>query len=306
MGGGVEALLRYTGGIVRYDEDLQDTNNNIAQFTVGKGLGRLSWKLDYADTGVKFVDQNTSNTFERIGLDLGYLVTAATRLTALMGYEDNQFETNVTTEPTEGSFWSVGILWQPSRRNELEARYGERFFGNTGSFRWRFQGRILSTSFTYSEGFTTAGQVQLTIPVTPGGGVMTNPAQFRDQVYFSQRFSGQLTVGLRRTQLAFNAFNDRQEFQVTLDENEISGIGASWLWRFAPRTSSRLNLRFQRSEFLTQQQEDELSQATFLLERQIGRTASASLGVTYSSQDSTDSQNEYRQNLVNLGFAKRF
>lgn len=309
IGGGVEALLRYTAGIARYDEDdqnLEDTNETVAQFTVGRAPGRLSWKLDYANTHVKFVDENNTNTFERIGLDLGYLVTPATRLTALVGYEDNQFETNVTTEPTEGSFWAVGILWQPSRRNELEARYGERFFGNTGSFRWRFQGRVLSTSFTYNEGFTTGGEVQLSTPVTPGGDVTTDPAQFRDQVFFSQRFSGELTFRLRKTELAFDAFNDRQEFQVSGDENEISGVGISWLWRFAPRTSSRVDLRFQRSQFLTEQQEDELSQATFLLQRQIGRTASASFGITYNSQNSTDPQNEYRQNLVNLQFAKRF
>jgi hypothetical protein len=306
IGEGVQALLRYTGGIVRYDEDLEDINNNIAQFTVGKGVGRLSWQFDYVNNRVKFVEENTINTFERIGLDLGYLVSPATRLTALMGYEDDQFETNVTTERTEGSFWAVGILWQPSRRNGLELRYGERFFGRTGSFRWRFQGRILGASFTYSENFTTAGQVQLDTPVRPGGAITTDPAQFRDQVFFSQRVSGDLTATLRKTELAFNAFNERQEFQVNLDENEISGIGVSWLWQFAPQTSSRLDLRFQRSEFLTEQQEDELSQVTFLLERQIGRTASASLGITYNSQDSTDPQNEYRQNRVNLQFTKRF
>jgi hypothetical protein len=307
IGGGVQALLRYTGGIVRYDDpDLENTNNNIAQFAVGKGLGRFSWNLDYVNNRVQFVQENTTNTFERIGLDLGYLVTPATRLTALMGYEDNQFETNVTTEPTDGSFWEVGVLWQPGRRNELEARYGERFFGRTGSFRWRFQGRILSTSFTYSENYTTAGQVQLTLPVTPGGGVTTDPAQFRNQVYFSQRFDAGLTFTLRKTELVFSAFNDHQEFQVSLDKNEISGIGASWVWQFAPRTSSRVDLRYQRSKFTTEEQEDELSEAIFLLQRQIGRTASASLGIAYNSQSSTVPENEYRQNLVNLQFAKRF
>jgi hypothetical protein len=306
IGGGVQALLRYTAGIVRYDEDLEDTNNNIAQFTLGRGAGRFSWKLDYVNNRVKFVEENTTNKFDRVGLDLGYLVTPATTLTALMGYEDNEFETNVTTEPTEGSFWAVGILWQPSRRNQFEFRYGERFFGKTGSFQWRFQGRILGTSFTYSENFSTAGQVQLDTPVTPGGGVTTDPAQFRDQVFFSQRFSGELTVSMWKTQLAFNTFNERQEFQTSIDENEVSGIGMSWSWQFAPRTSSRVDLRYQHSDFVSEQQEDWLSQATFLLQRQIGRMASASLGITYNNQDSTDPQNEYRQNLVNLQFAKRF
>jgi hypothetical protein len=307
IGGGVRALLRYTGGIVRYDEKLQDTNNNIGQFRIGSvAERRLSWQLDYVNNRVKFVEEDTINRFERIGLDLGYLVTPATTLTALIGYEDNEFETNVTTEPTEGSFWAVGILWQPSRRNELELRYGERFFGRTGSFQWTFQGRILTTNFTYTENFTTAGQVQLDTPVTPGSGVTTDPPQFRDQVFFSQRFSGELTVSLRKTELAFNAFNERQEFQVNLDENEVSGIGMSWVWQFAPRTSSRVNLRFQRNDFITEQQEDELSQANFFLQRQIGRRTSAGLGITYNSQNSTEPQNEYRQNLVNLRFAKRF
>jgi hypothetical protein len=306
IGGGVQALLRYTGGIVRYDDpDLESTNNNIGQFAIGKELGRLSWNFDYINNHVQFVQEDTVNTFQRAGLDLGYLVTPATRLTALVGYEDNQFETNATTEPTKGSFWAAGILWQ-SRRNELEVSYGERFFGRTGSFRWRFQGRILSTSFTYTENYTTAGQVQLTLPVTPGGGVTTDPAQFRNQVYFSQRFDAGLTFTLRKTELAFNAFNDHQEFQVNLDKNEVSGIGTSWVWQFAPRTSSRVDLRYQRSNFTAEEQEDELSEATFLLQRQIGRTASASFGVTYNSQNSTNPENEYRQNLVNLQFAKRF
>jgi hypothetical protein len=306
IGGGVQALLRYTGGIVRYtDSALEDTNNNAAQFRIGRGLGRFSWQLDYVNNHVEFVQENTTNIFERAGLDLGYLVTPTTRLTALMGYENNEFETNLT-EPTDGSFWAVGISWQPSRRNELEARYGERFFGKTGSFRWRFQGRILSTNFAYTETFTTAGQVQLTLPTTPGSGVTTDPAQFRDQVFFSQRFDGELAFTLRNIELSFNAFNDRQQFQVALDENEISGLGASCLWRFTPRTSARVDLHYQRSDFTTEQQKDNLTQASFLFQRQIGRTASASFGIDYNSQDSTNPENEYRQNLVNLEFAKRF
>jgi hypothetical protein len=306
IGGGVRALLRYTAGIVRYDEDLQDTNSNVGQFTVGRDLGRFSWELDYVNNQVKFVEEGTINKFERVNLDLGYQVTPATTLTALMGYEDNEFETDVTTEPTERSFWAVGIQWRPSPRNELEMRYGERFFGKTGSFQWTFQGRLVSTNVTYTETFTTAGQVQLTLPVTPGGGVTTDSPQFRDQVFFSQRFSGELRVALRKTELTLNAFNERQEFQISADEDEISGIGLSWVWRFAPRTSSRVNLRYQHSDFVSQQQEDWLSQATFLLQRQIGRTASANLGITYNNQDSTDPQNEYRQSIVNLGFTKRF
>jgi hypothetical protein len=306
IGGGVEALLRYTGGIVRYDEELQDSNNNVGQFTVGRGLGRLSWQLDYVNNQVKFIEEGTINRFERIDLDLGYQVTPATSLTALTGYEQNEFETNVTDEPTEGSFWAVGISWQPSRRNDLEVRYGERFFGKTGSFRWKFQGRVLSTSFTYSETFTTAGQLQLDTPVPPGSDVTTDPPQFRDQVLFNQRFSSKINVSLRKTELAFDAFNDRQEFQTSLDENEISGVGMSWQWQFAPRTSTRVNLRFQRGEFLTRQEENELSQVTFVLQREIGRTGSASLGLRYNSQDSTAPQNEYRQNLVDFQFTKRF
>jgi uncharacterized protein (PEP-CTERM system associated) len=125
-------------------------------------------------------------------------------------------------------------------------------------------------------------------------------------VLFNQRFSSKINVSLRKTELAFDAFNDRQEFQTSLDENEISGVGMSWQWQFAPRTSTRVNLRFQRGEFLTRQEENELSQVTFVLQREIGRTGSASLGLRYNSQDSTAPQNEYRQNLVDFQFTKRF
>jgi hypothetical protein len=318
IGTAAQTLLRYTRGIVRYSEDeegdlLEDSDENSVQFSIGS-IGqerRFSWLLDYVNERIEFEDDR-EDEFKRASLELGYQATPTVGLIALAGDEDNDFERAPTTSEPDDSFWEVGIGWQPTRRNQLEIRYGERFFGRTSSLDWQFQGRILTTEFSFTEDITTAGQVQLDTTITPGDDVVIDVPRFRDEVFVSERFNGTVTVNLPKSALSFNVFTERREFQTSLEEDRVRGLGTSWQWQVAPRTSASVDLTFQRNEFDVNDpfgvddQEDDLSQLRIGVERQIGPTTTGAVELVYRRQDADDPADEYRENVLTLGFTKVF
>src|SRR5687768_11796040 len=88
--------------------------------------------------------------YERTGLDTSLRLTRTLRLVA-----DGGVESDLTESTTEGGldaeFWHAGFRWQPDSRTYIDARYGERFFGDSYSFEARRETRLLTLRASYSE-----------------------------------------------------------------------------------------------------------------------------------------------------------
>lgn len=165
FGSTMAALARYRYGIVDYDEG--DVGELTEDATVNGGLlalgsqpseRRLAWLGAYSRERVESEDADATDTFEQAGLRLDYRLTRAIGLVALGGYEDNEFERTAVTLDPEGTFWEAGLRLEPSTRDLIELRYGERFFGNTYFFSWDHYGRRFATRAAYSEDVTTVAQ----------------------------------------------------------------------------------------------------------------------------------------------------
>jgi hypothetical protein len=88
--------------------------------------------------------------YERTGLDTSLRLTRTLSLVA-----DGGVESDLTESTTDGGldteFWHAGFLWQPDSRTSLDARYGERFFGDSYSLGLRREGSWLTLTASYLE-----------------------------------------------------------------------------------------------------------------------------------------------------------
>jgi hypothetical protein len=88
--------------------------------------------------------------YERTGLDTSLRLTRTLRLVA-----DGGLESDLTEDTTDGGldteFWHAGFRWQPDSRTSLDARYGERFFGDSYRLEARRETRLLTLRASYIE-----------------------------------------------------------------------------------------------------------------------------------------------------------
>jgi len=88
--------------------------------------------------------------YERAGLDTSLRLTRTLRLVADGGVESDLTE-NTTEGGLDSDFWHAGLRWQPDDRTSVDARYGERFFGESYRLDARRETRWVTFRASYSE-----------------------------------------------------------------------------------------------------------------------------------------------------------
>lgn len=142
---------RYTtGGAIFGDDAASDssTNSFSAGLASGTRFDDLSWGLNYSLRKADNSDGADNTTFERATLSLGYALSRKFRVFGTVGEEWNDY---VGASDIDGSSYSVGFGWVPTRRVSLEASVGERYFGRTFSFSGNYRTRSTSWYARYSE-----------------------------------------------------------------------------------------------------------------------------------------------------------
>ena len=144
------AQARYTASGAIFENNT-GANSNVNAFSTGLNSGTqfndLSWGLDYSIR--KAENKNTRNTtFERASANLGYALTRKFRVFGTVGQDWNDY---LSSTNTDGSSYSVGFGWAPTRRTSVEASVGERYFGKTFSFAGSHRTRLSRWNIRYSE-----------------------------------------------------------------------------------------------------------------------------------------------------------
>jgi len=157
-----EGTLRYTYGQYNFrnvdDEaqNLPDSNlDDSSQQRVDVGFGSpegatgWTWRLDYLNSNVNY-DNSDDYKYERAGAELGIPVAKRNHF-LLAGGVETDFEGDPAEGGLDGSWWNVGWLWRPTDRQMVEARVGDRFWGNDYLFRWTRKGARGDLSLKYEE-----------------------------------------------------------------------------------------------------------------------------------------------------------
>lgn len=152
------AELRYRlGGAIFGDNAAANavTNSLIASLDSGSRFNDLSWRVDYSLYNADNSGPVGNSTFERASITLGYALSRKFRVFGTYGDERNEFQ---GVNNAGGTFYRVGAGWAPSRRTNVEATIGERYFGRTYSFSARHQTRASNWHINYSEDISDISQ----------------------------------------------------------------------------------------------------------------------------------------------------
>jgi hypothetical protein len=297
--GYVTLLARYTYGEVNFDESndfsTQDstTKSAYASLATSDPREQFNWRVFYLSDRTEY-DNFLPYRYDQAGVDLGYAINSDLRLVGEYGLETDLTET-ATDGGLDASYWMAGVVYEPDERNRLEARVGERFWGDTYFVNFRHRARYLELTARYSETPTTNTNRRIAPPDgLPPGELPDDPdfPDFEDQrlepfilksAHLSVAAIGQLT----RVQLSYTdnnrefLYSGREEdwrlTQLSVDR-ELSGNSSARVWY----------TRRHRTEDLRPDTTDNIFAARYSREIGRGLTASAETAYQIRSEDGRD------------------
>lgn len=136
-----------------YGDSYANTGN--LSLTSGTSFTTLGWGLQYMRQSLNS-KQFGSTTSENATASLRYRLGREWTLLATAGYDD--YEYVALHDRNFGRSYTAGFSWTPSSRTSIEATYGRRYFGKTGSLAATSRNRYLVSRVTYSDQVTTSRQ----------------------------------------------------------------------------------------------------------------------------------------------------
>jgi hypothetical protein len=283
---------------------LEDSDTNAVSAELGSPAAArgFSWRASGGYTLTEF-DEADEFEYARVAFDVGVPVGYRTRLTAQVG-EESDIGEDTTAGGLDSTFWFVGILWEPSDLQSLEARVGERFFGTAYEVHWRRRGSRGEVGLDYTEEPTTSsGVLSSEGAFVPGS--RPNAGGLDNRVFLQKRLSALATYELVRSSIEARIYSDRREFQDVGGGTESRyGVVLSYDWDFAPRTRLGATARWEQRDLESDRQDDEGGFGVSVT-RELSRTLSAVLSFDHYLRNS-DGSDDYRANLVSLFVEAQF
>lgn len=335
------AQARYTHSGAIFENDVASnavSNALSASLNSGTRFTDLSWGLNYSIREVNNRDKNVDDaTFERVTASAGYALNRKFRVFGSVGQEWNDF---LSTTETDGSSWSVGAGWAPTRRTSLEASVGERFFGTTYSATARHRTRASNWNLSYAEDIsdisqflgTTGtmfdylclvdGEIQLfddwpfSFPPAPTNCVSFNPKpgllfDLRNGVFVAKTLRAGVNWGKGKLNYSLNAFDTRRDYQLLDSEDRSRGVIGAVNYRYAPKTNIIGSVGLTRNEVPaalsgTTDREDDLLTLSLGVNHQFATDLSGALTFRHIQRDSNVADADYEENRLTASVNMRF
>jgi uncharacterized protein (PEP-CTERM system associated) len=236
---------------VGYGNSLASTSG--LDLVSGTHFDRVGWNLNYNRRD----ESNSlagSSTAENSMAGLTWKLKRDLSLTAGAGYDSYDYPT--LGDRTSGRRWSSGFIWTPSSRTSVEATFGHRYFGKTGSLAASHRSRHTVWSLDYRDEVTNS-RSQLLLPSALDTAAMLDrlfasvypdaaarqaavqayiaatglPPTLADNInYLSNRYirdrrlQGALTLRGARTGLTFSVFRDERN-ALSLQQSDSTLLG---------------------------------------------------------------------------------
>jgi len=158
FGSRANLTLRYTrdsvtGGAIGYGNSM--ANSRSLDLSSGTAFTTLGWNL--ASTRQELSDRVAGkSTSENSTAGLRWNLIRRFSLTGNVGYDKYDYPT--LGESTKGRSWSGGFIWTPSSRTNVQASFGRRYFGKTGSLASSYRTQHSVWTLDYSDAITTSRQ----------------------------------------------------------------------------------------------------------------------------------------------------
>lgn len=328
LGRNVIARVGYRYGRVEYPG--ADVGGFIIEGTVSNEVSAIVgldddsrmryWEFGYYFVDVEF-DVSPTVQDERVWGEFAYPTFNTVALVGRAG-----LESDLTIHPEkaelDSEFWNAGFRWtSTSARSWVEARYGDRYFGNTYLADIQFQGNRARWFLTYTEEPTTLAQrfADVQFSGSPGFEVDDDPLgrpppTLRGEVWIQKLFNTALRIDGARNQITVGGYDEELDYFNVNEKEETRGANAAWRWQFTPRTDSLLDLGWQRTGFRGSERNDEYYFARLGLNRTVGVNSRVYVLVrraervsdAFSAGPSGQNLNDYEEFGAEIGFQWNF
>lgn len=307
-------LVGYERGIVRYSSGTvkdSDRNNYQMKLSSGKSFTRFKWSADYRNQDIQ-TEGRPDISIEKYSGSLQYKLTRQFSIIGTAGYENNDYTRSVTSTKPQGSVWTVGSIWHPSRLTTVEVRVGKRFFGNTAFMKLTQRGRRASVSANYSEDITVSSATQYNNRgIFNAGSGAVAPRPFTDSIttnistptlnndtFIRKRFAGDFSFNTKKSFLKVSVFDERRLYQNTLDSERVSGVSGIFDWNFAIRNKAFFSATGQIRRVRGTSQKDGQLYLRAGIERKMRKKLKGRLYLTHNRRETSSGLNDFRQNIV--------
>jgi len=253
FGSTADVTLRYArdsvdSGLGGFGTSLASTRS--ADLNSGSAFTLIGWNLSYYSQALSDRVAGDS-TSENATLGLRWNVVRRFGLTATAGYD--KFDYPAFNQTTKGRSWTAGFVWNPSTRTSVQASYGRRYFGKTGSLTSSYRTQRSTWSATYSDAITTS-RSQFALPSALDTAAMLDgmfAASFPDPVLRQQAVQAYIAASGLPTTLG-NSINYLSNRYI-----RVKHLQAAALFRGA-KSSLALSIYQDQRNALSTQQSDSL------------------------------------------------
>jgi len=313
------------------DNTLSDSNSFSQNISLNSGqyFSLFSWSLLFNNS-----EQNNqgseSVSFQDSQLEIRYAIGRKFSVFARGGHNSNSFATN-SDSSNNGISYTFGGQWEPSQRLRVEAGYGNNRFItveispfnrlhwittysnndiglNTGS-KWdtelNYNTRRTDWTIGYSEDTVTTQQLlleQQVLNTTDTSALFdrnTGLPTLTDEVFITKTFDLSFSFQSGKSNISANAYKTFRTYELSSNDEDVTGVSASWNWDFIRRTSSNLQVGWQKTE---SDGLDSFSDKRFNFSASITRNIlsrlNGSIEYRFVDQSSSDDSNQYSENRI--------
>jgi uncharacterized protein (PEP-CTERM system associated) len=202
------------------------TSQVFAQIDSGTSLRNLGYGLDVSRSEQGYGAQG-SIVQETGGVTLTYVLTPTIHLRGRVGEDIDSYPT--TGRPDlKGVSYSGGFDWQPSQHTQLNAQFGQRYFGPTASVSLRETTSKVAVTATYSRDQTTSSGTGLGLVSSPTYAVVDQfyRATITDPALRAQAVTAALSqAGYSTSQFAQATFLSNQLYVQKVAQISIALLG---------------------------------------------------------------------------------
>jgi len=314
------------------EENTLSDSNSFSQnihLNSGQYFSLFSWSLSFNNREQNNEDSE-SVTFQDSQLEVRYAIARKFSVFARGGHSNNSYSTN-SDSSNNGFSYTFGGQWEPSQRLRVEAGYGNNKFVtvevspfnrlhwittysnndiglNTGS-RWdtelNYNTRRTDWNLSYSEDTVTTQQLlleQQVLNTTDTSDLFdrnTGLPTLTDEVFITKTFSLSYSFQTGKSNISANVYKTFRTYELSDNDEDVTGVSASWNWDFMRRTNSNLQVGWQKTE---SDGVDSFSDKRFNFSASITRNIlshlNGSIEYRFVDQSSSDDFNQYSENRV--------
>jgi uncharacterized protein (PEP-CTERM system associated) len=339
FGNFADAELRYSATGALFENDAANdiySNTLSGALNSGNTFNSLFWGMNFSMRDAT-TRGGEDTRFEHYDGTLGYGITRHLQIFGTLGYDSNEY-TSVSGSETSGESWTVGMTWAPNRRTDIEASFGESYFGRTYGLNLNYRNSHTVWTVSYDDGVSDISQQLLNtqpfyvwdcggvfvygdpvIPPEPGctplgiappGSV---PIGLSNGVFVSKSFRAAAAWSKGRSTLGLSLNDTRREYQQVAGTpgDSSRGVTLNYGYRLQPLTTFNAGFLFTNTQSPASlgsviDRDDNFYSIDLGLSHQFGERLSSALVYRHQWRDSNDPTAEYTENNItasaNLSF----